>query len=256
MWNAAQYLQFSSERDRPFFDLLSQVPTTQHPRAVADLGCGTGHLTASLLQRFPEAQIWGLDSSDGMLESARRHAIPGRLEFVSADLREWIAPQPLEVIVSNAALQWVPDHVTLIPHLAAMLGVGGCLAVQMPANFDAPTHTILRELTSSATWNLDGANEPRHAQPLDWYLETLNVLGFSVNAWETTYQHVLHGENPVLEWVKGTALRPVLARLEGTQREAFLSEYGARLLEAYPTQSFGTVLPFKRAFFVASKEAQ
>jgi trans-aconitate 2-methyltransferase len=127
------------------------------------------------------------------------------------------------------------------------------LAVQMPANFDAPSHAILRELCSSPQWNLSDVNEPRHAQPIQWYLETLTDLGFAVNAWETTYQHVLHGEDPVLEWVKGTALRPVLTRLEGARREAFLAEYGARLREAYPTRGFGTVLPFKRAFFVAQK---
>jgi trans-aconitate 2-methyltransferase len=251
MWNAAQYQKFSSERDRPFFDLLEQVKI-HFPRGVVDLGCGTGHLTAALLERFPDAQVWGVDSSAQMLESARAHAVAGKLEFMQGDVRDWSPPRPLELIVSNAALQWVPDHAALLPKLAAMLEDAGCLAVQMPANFDSPTHTILRELTSS--FGLHDANEPRHAQPPEWYVDTLFALGFHVNAWETTYQHVLHGENPVLEWVKGTALRPVLARLEGRQRDEFLAEYGARLLKAYPARSFGTLLPFKRSFFVASKE--
>jgi trans-aconitate 2-methyltransferase len=254
MWNAAQYQKFSSERDRPFFDLLAQV-NANAPRAVADLGCGTGHLTATLLERFPDARIWGVDSSADMLEAARTHAVPERLEFVQSDLRAWRSPQLLDLIVSNAVLQWVPDHASLLTKLTSMLEDGGWLAVQMPANFDAPTHSILRELTSSAHWNLSDANEPRPVQDIAWYLETLVGLGFGVNAWETTYQHVLQGENPVLEWVKGTALRPVLSRLEGARRDEFLEVYGARLLEAYPTRGFGTVLPFKRLFFVAQKGA-
>jgi trans-aconitate 2-methyltransferase len=254
MWNPSQYLQFSAERDRPFFDLISQLPEG-NLTAVADLGCGTGHLTASLLERFPEAHVWGVDSSQEMLESAAVHGVPGRLEFVRADLREWRAPRPLDAIVSNAALQWVPDHASLLPRLAAMLRPRGWLAVQMPANFDMPTHTILRELTDSAPWKLEVASEPRHLQTMDWYLERLSALGFVVNAWETNYQHILHGEHPVLEWVKGTALRPVLAKLQGQWREQFLREYGARLLEAYPAMSYGTVLPFKRQFFVAQKSA-
>lgn len=188
-----------------------------------------------------------------MLKAAREYAVPDKLEFVQADLRQWQPPEPLELIVSNAALQWVPDHATLIPGLAARLSSHGTLAVQMPANFDAPSHTILRALTSSPRWNLSGANEPRHAQPLEWYVDTLSSLGFTVNAWETTYQHILHGENPVLEWVKGTALRPVLARLEAARHDEFLAEYGARLRATYPARDYGTLLPFKRAFFVAER---
>ncbi len=250
MWNAAKYRQFSGERDRPFFDLIAQVPLEQ-TATIADLGCGDGHLTAALLERAPNARIWGVDSSREMLQNAVTR--PGRLEFVNGDLREWNPPQRLGVIVSNAALQWVPNHAGMIAQLAALLESRGCLAVQMPANFDAPTHTILRELTSSSLWDLQGVNEPRHAQPLGWYVETLSELGFSVDAWETSYLHLLHGQNPVLEWVKGTALRPVLAKLEGERRAAFLKTYGDRLLEAYPAQPFGTPLPFKRAFFVAIK---
>ena len=248
MWNAAKYRQFSNERDRPFFDLIAHVPLAQ-AATIADLGCGDGHLTAGLLERAPDAQIWGVDSSSEMLKSAVD--IPGRLEFIRADLSEWNPPQQLEVIVSTAALQWVPDHASLIPQLTAMLESGGCLAVQMPANFEAPLHAILRELTADPQWELQGVKEWRHAQPLEWYVETLSELGFSVNAWETSYLHVLHGQNPVLEWVKGTALRPILARLEGERHEAFLEAYGERLVDAYPAKSFGTPLPFKRAFFVA-----
>jgi trans-aconitate 2-methyltransferase len=257
MWNPSEYLKFSDHRDRPFFDLMAQVQTDS-PREVADLGCGTGHLTVTLTERFPRAQVWGVDSSAEMLEAAQKHAQPGRLEFVCGDIISWTPPQPLELIVSNAALQWVPNHGALIPRLAGLLEEGGWLAIQMPANFDAPSHSLLKDLTSSSRWKdqLEGSPEPRHSMKTDWYIALLHDLGFRVNAWETTYQQILQGENPVLEWVKGTALRPVLATLEGTGRDEFLREYGARLLEAYPTQAFGTLLPFKRQFIVAQKVAQ
>jgi trans-aconitate 2-methyltransferase len=199
-----------------------------------------------------------VDSSAEMLEAARGYSQPGRLEFVRGDISAWTPPRALELIVSNAALQWVPNHEALIPRLAGLLEAGGWLAVQMPANFDAPSHTLLRELTSSSRWRglLEGSAEARHSMKTDWYVALLHDLGFRVNAWETTYQQILQGENPVLEWVKGTALRPVLAKLEGEDENEFLLEYGARLLEAYPPQTFGTLLPFKRQFIVAQKVAR
>jgi trans-aconitate 2-methyltransferase len=254
MWNPSEYLKFSDHRDRPFFDLVAQVQTAS-ARGVADLGCGTGHLSATLIERFPTARVWGVDSSPEMLTAAQQYTRPGRLEFVRADLSSWTPPQTLEVIVSNAALQWVPNHAALIPRLAGLLGDGGWLAIQMPANFDAPSHTLLRDLTSNPRWKvqLEGSAEPRHSMPTQWYINQLHDLGFRVNAWETTYEQILSGENPVLEWVKGTALRPVLARLEGAERDEFLAAYGARLLEAYPAQTFGTLLPFKRQFIVAQR---
>lgn len=255
MWNADQYTKFSSHRDRPFFDLMARVGAAK-PATVADLGCGTGHLTASLLERWPEAHVLGVDSSPQMLEKAVRHAVPGRLEFIEADLRAWRPTERFDAIVTNAALQWVPDHEALIPRLAALVADGGWLAVQMPANFDAPSHTLIREVSALEPFRahlhkLEG--EPRTQQSVLWYVETLSSLGFEVDAWTTEYEQILRGENPVLEWVKGTALRPVLNALPRDLHEAFLAQYGVRLLEAYPTRDFGTLLPFKRVFFVARR---
>jgi trans-aconitate 2-methyltransferase len=255
MWNPDQYQRYADERSRPFFDLMARTRAT-NPRAIADLGCGPGNLTAGLLERWPQARVWGMDSSREMLESARPLGRAGRLEFVQADLRTWVSPEPLDVLVSNAALQWVPDHAHLIPRLAGLVAPGGWLAVQMPGNFDAPLHTILREVCASARWagQLSRLNdEPRARETLRWYTEVLIQLGFSVDAWETTYLHVLHGQNPVLEWIKGTALRPILAALEAQDQPAFLEEYGSRLLEAYPATPSGTILPFRRVFFVAER---
>jgi trans-aconitate 2-methyltransferase len=255
MWNPDQYRRYADERSRPFFDLMGRVRAT-NPRAIADLGCGPGNLTASLLECWPEAHVRGVDGSMEMLQAAHPLEQPGRLEFVQADLREWVAPEPLDVLVSNAALQWVPDHQRLIPHLAGLVGPGGWLAVQMPGNFDAPSHTILHDVCASTRWakKLSHLNDtPRAWETLSWYAETLIELGFKVDAWETTYLHVLHGQNPVLEWVKGTALRPVLAALEEKDREAFLTDYGSKLQGAYPVTPHGTILPFRRVFFVAER---
>jgi trans-aconitate 2-methyltransferase len=151
MWNPDQYQRYAGERSRPFFDLMGRVRTT-NPRVIADLGCGPGNLTASLLERWPDARVWGVDSSAQMLQAARMLEKPGRLEFLQADLREWHTPESLDVLVSNAALQWVPDHQSLIPHLAGLIAPNGWLAVQMPGNFDAPSHTILHEVCSSPRW--------------------------------------------------------------------------------------------------------
>jgi trans-aconitate 2-methyltransferase len=255
MWNPDQYQRYADERSRPFFDLLGRVRSA-NPGAIADLGCGPGNLTVSLLERWPDAHVWGVDSSTKMLESAQSLEQSGRLEFVQADLREWNAPEPLDLLVSNAALQWVPDHQHLIPHLAGLIAPDGWLAVQMPGNFDAPSHTTLADLCSSPRWaaQLGHLNDtPRTWETLPWYTRTLIELGFNVDAWETTYLHVLHGQNPVLEWVKGTALRPVLAVLQPEDQAAFLADYGSRLLEAYPVTLHGTILPFRRVFFVAER---
>jgi trans-aconitate 2-methyltransferase len=254
MWNPNQYQKFANERDRPFFDLLARVKKP-NAQTVADLGCGTGSLTANLLEKFPNASIVGVDSSAQMLEKSSSHQNP-RLEFVLADLSTWQPEKPLGVIVSNAALQWLEDHETLIPNLANLLAPDGILAVQMPINFEQPNHTILRDLTSNETWKphlSKFSSRLRAPKPAAWYIQTLSSLGFEVDAWETTYHHVLHGENAVLEWVKGTALRPVLNALEPELHADFLEELGEQYLKVYPKQAFGTLFAFNRLFFVARK---
>jgi trans-aconitate 2-methyltransferase len=254
MWNPDQYQRFSEHRSRPFFDLIARIDAPRAER-IADLGCGPGNLTAHLSQRWSESTVTGVDNSVEMLEKAKPFSSPN-LEFELSDLSTWQPKQPQHVIVSNAALQWVPDHETLIPYLANLLEPNGWLAVQMPNNFDQASHMTINQICSSPRWNkhlahLDSAL--RHAKPLEWYLAALSRLGFQVDAWETNYQHILPGENAVLEWVKGTALRPMLAVLEPEDQNEFLEECRQRLLEAYPPQSFGTLLPFKRVFFVAHK---
>jgi trans-aconitate 2-methyltransferase len=254
MWDPGQYDRFSDERSRPFFDLVGSI-NAGDPRRVTDLGCGTGTLTAALLRRWPEAVIEGIDSSPDMIALSAAQAVPGRLTFRCDDLRRWRPPQPVDVIVSNAALQWVPGHLDLLPALVASLAPGGWLAFQVPGNFDSPSHSELARLQRSERWRdrLGGLVERLGSRPPAEYLERLLGLGCSVQAWETTYLHVLEGPDPVLAWTKGTALRPTLAALGAPEREEFLGEYAAALRAAYPPQASGTVYPFRRVFVVAQK---
>jgi trans-aconitate 2-methyltransferase len=256
MWDPGQYQRFADERSRPFADLTARIGASE-PGTVVDLGCGPGHLTADLGRRWPGAVVHGLDSSPAMIEDARQLAKPPRLTFELADLREWRPAAPVDVIVSNAVLQWVPNHLDLLPRWVDILVPGGWLAFQLPGNFDQPPHVAISEMAASPRWRpLLGDREfTRQAGDMTGYLDVLAGAGCRVDAWETTYLHVLAGENPVVEWVKGTALRPVLSALEERQAAEFLAEYSERMRRAYPPRPFGTVLPFRRVFVVAQRPA-
>jgi len=279
MWDATQYLRFGGERSRPFFDLLARVGA-ELPSCVVDLGCGPGNLTVLLAERWPSAAVCGVDSSPRMIEEARKlipagalrpagakgakgakgagpvlasHA-PG-LSFVLDDVRHW-EPQSLpDVIISNAVLQWVPGHRELLVRWADWLADDGWLAFQVPANFDQPSYVILRELVASARWRplLRDVELNRQSADPAGYAELLAEAGCAVDAWETTYVHILPGDDPVLQWYKGTGLRPVLVVLDADQAADFLAEAGERLRAAYPPRSFGTVFPFRRVFAVAHR---
>jgi trans-aconitate 2-methyltransferase len=256
MWDPAQYQHFGDERSRPFFDLLARVGA-QAPDTVVDLGCGPGTLTVALTRRWPGAVVRGIDNSAEMIEAAQ--ALPDgvgqRLSFVQGDVRDWKPDGGVDVIVSNAVLQWVPDHLAVLARWAGFLQAGGWLAFQIPGNYDQPSHAALRELASNGRWHslLAGVQLNRQAADPAQYLDLLTRAGFEVDAWETTYLHVLHGEDPVLDWYKGTGLRPVLAALRPEQAAEFLDEYRARMNEAYPAASYGTVFPFRRVFVVAAR---
>lgn len=254
MWDPQRYLAFAGERARPFVELMARVGAEQ-PEHVVDLGCGPGNLTAMLRRRWPHAAVWGVDSSPDMIAEARR-AVPG-VEFIEADLRDRVPDRPVDVLVSNATLQWVPDHPDLLPELVERLAPGGSFAFQVPGNFGEPSHVLLREVADSPPWRDriggDVVARPASLEPGD-YLEALVAAGCSADVWETTYFQVLPGEDAVLDWVSGTALRPILAVLDETEREQFCAQYGALLREAYPRRDHGTVLPFRRIFAVANPE--
>ena len=275
MWDPGTYLRFGTERARPFFDLLSRVGADD-PGFVADLGCGPGNLTAVLAARWPGARVLGVDSSPEMIEAARAElaapeakaaggaaaqaaglgvaAVPaGRLEFRLADIRTWQPEQPVDVITCNAVLQWIPGHRELLTSWVGWLAPGGWLAFQLPGNFDQPSHTILRELAGTPRWRplLEGVQLNRQAgDPAD-YLALLARAGCEVDAWETTYLHVLPGDDAVVDWYRGSGLRPVLSALPPAEAEEFLAGYRDLIRVAYPPAPYGTVLPFRRVFVVA-----
>ena len=253
MWDAGQYLRFGGERARPFFDLVAQVGATS-PRYVADLGCGPGNLTAALAARWPGAMVTGVDNSTEMITAAQA-AVPqaANLSFTLGDVRDWRPARKADVLLSNAVLQWVPGHMDVVRRWPGLLSPGGWLAFQLPGNFDQPTHAILLDLVRSDRWApllRDVALNRQAGSPAD-YLDLLAREGCSVDAWETTYLHVLSGPDPVVAWYRGTGLRPVLAALDPGQAERFLAEYRERVTQAYPAAPYGTVLPFRRVFVVA-----
>jgi trans-aconitate 2-methyltransferase len=263
-WNPEQYEKFSDHRRRPFADLTSRVGASS-PKIVVDLGCGSGAPTLALSRRWPQARVIGVDSSAEMLDQARRNDPVERVEWVRSNVESWDPAQlgaPIDVIICNSLLQWVPSHMRLIPGWMPALASGGWFAMQVPGNFNAPSHTLLREVA---------AKSPRAAELLPRlgrgetvsepavYLFLLAGLGCDVDTWETTYQHVLDPDvlqsEPVLEWTKGTALLPVFEVLKDEgERADFVAAYGNALLQAYPRQPFGTVLAFRRIFAVAHKK--
>ncbi|MBZ4416075.1 methyltransferase domain-containing protein [Myxococcus sp. RHSTA-1-4] len=253
MWDPARYSHFRDERKRPFFELLARVDVDA-PSHVADLGCGTGDLTRVLAERWKGARVYGVDSSAAMVEEARRRPAPESLRFEVADLAGWEPPAPLDVLVSNAALHWVPDHGALLLRLVAKLAPGGVLAFQVPANFDAPSHRHIDEVRTLPRFAAKLAQVRRgHAESIAAYEELLSGLGLVVDAWETAYLHVLPGEDAVLEWLLGTTLRPVLAALEPEEGRAFLDTLRPLLRQSYPAHARGTPFLFTRRFVVARR---
>jgi trans-aconitate 2-methyltransferase len=251
-WEPAQYLKFADHRQRPAIDLLNRIDAD--PRAIVDLGAGTGNVTRLLQARWPNAVVTGVDSSAEMLARAG-DALP-RISWERADLSEWRPRDPVDLVYSNAALHWVDDHATLFPALFAIVSRGGTLAVQMPTNFAAPSHTAIAEVVSSGPWRstLEPLLRTPPVQPPSIYFDLLTPAASSLDIWETEYVHVLDGDRPVLEWIKGTWLRPLLAALDDEERAQFESRYAARAAAAYPRRADGcTLFPFRRLFIVATR---
>jgi trans-aconitate 2-methyltransferase len=253
-WSPGQYGKFEDERNRPVHDLLAQIPNAVS--RAADLGCGPGNSTELLIRRFPDATVVGMDSSEEMIRAAKQRLPNARFEL--GDLASW-PERPFDLVFANAPIQWVPDHAALLPFLFGKLAPGGSLAVQLPDNLDEPAHRIMREVAAEGprAEKLRDATSARAARHTpEWYYRELRALGASVNVWRTTYHHPLNGAAALVEWFKGSGLRPFLRPLDESERAGFLARYTEALEAAYPALPDGTVLlPFPRLFFVATRAA-
>jgi len=252
-WNPVQYLRYGNERLRPALDLMARIQVDS-PEAVYDLGCGTGTITAILKERWPDAHVTGVDSSASMLE--RTPDMETGVTWQHADLNDWHPERPADVVYSNAALHWLDNHEQLFPRLMDTVKPGGVLAVQMPENFGAPSHTSIADTVREGAWRERLAPFQREhpvAEP-SFYYDLISRLSSSIDMWETTYYHILQGEDPVMEWTKGSILRPLLDLLEEPEAGTFLEMYRSQIALAYPQQPNGkTVLQFRRLFFMATK---
>ncbi|MCO7262761.1 trans-aconitate 2-methyltransferase [Dickeya zeae] len=253
-WNPELYLRFANERTRPALELLSRI-SHPHPTSVTDLGCGPGNSTELLHQAWPQAQVTGVDNSAAMLQQAQQR-LPG-CAFQQADIADWQPDTPQDVIYANASLQWLSDHERLLSTLVARLAPGGVLAVQMPDTLSQPTHQLMRSVAAAGPWKdrFGDIDQIRHSllSPAQYY----NVLvshGCDVDIWQTTYYHIMGGAQAIIEWLKGTGLRPFLAPLNAQEQQDFLQRYQSCLQAAYPTQADGnSLLIYPRLFMVATR---
>jgi len=251
-WSAGQYLKFEDERTRPPRDLLAQVPL-QQPRLAVDLGCGPGNSTALLVERYPQAEIVGLDSSADMLEKARER-VP-QCKFIAADIATWTPLPRTDLVFANAALHWIPDHPLMMRRLVEALPAGGVLAVQMPDNTREPALVLQREVAASGPW----ANDPQIKAAAradlpspETYYDLLRPVCAQLDIWHTVYHHVMPTPQAIVEWFKGSSLQPFLSPLDAAAREEFLAAYTEKIVGSYRPRVDGKVLlRFPRLFIVA-----
>lgn len=254
VWSPDQYLKFEDERTRPANDLLGAVPNQDVKRAV-DLGCGPGNSTELLVKRYPEAVIEGIDASAEMIDKAKRR-LPG-ISFKVSDIDSWQPEDGADLLYANAVMQWLPNHDQLFARLMGFLNQGGSLAIQMPDNLEQPTHVAMREVAAQGEW----ANKMAQADlsrtrvgDASFYYQLLRPLAQRVDVWRTTYHHPVHGLDGIIEWFKGSGLRPYLDVLDEDERLRFLQAYRARITPSYPVMHDGMVLlPFPRLFIVATR---
>ncbi|KAF7598846.1 MAG: trans-aconitate 2-methyltransferase [Candidatus Dactylopiibacterium carminicum] len=250
-WDDRQYLKFADKRTRPARELLARVPL-EAPARVVDLGCGPGNSTALLRERWPQARVTGVDSSAAMLARARQD-LP-EVEWVEADIARWTPASPPDLIFANAVLQWLPDHASLLPRLFGLLAPGGVLAFQVPDNFNEPSHAWMRDLPGPWQVIVAGVRTtPRVARAADYY-DLLAPLAAGVDLWQTRYEHVMKDAAAIVEWVKGTGLRPYLEALDSALRTDYEAAYLSAIDRAYPLRVDGRRLfSFPRLFVLARR---
>lgn len=251
-WSPSQYLKFADERTRPSRDLLAQI-SLRAPWRVVDVGCGPGNSTALLAERWPSADVMGIDNSDSMLSQARKSLV--RLRFIKADAAHWVPDPDVDLVFANAVYQWVPDHSRQLVRVLQPLRKGAVLAVQMPDNMMEPTHVLMREVAGRKRYAeaLKGVARGPLPPAADYY-SLLSAETRRLDLWHTVYNHVMSDAAAIVEWVKGTGLSPFLERLAGADRAAFLEDYASEIEKAYPKAPDGRVLlRFPRLFIVAER---
>jgi trans-aconitate 2-methyltransferase len=252
-WDATLYLNFGNERLRPALDLLAQIPS-EDPKLIYDLGCGPGNATVHLKQRWPNARIVGIDSSADMIQKAK--AVNGDIEWQLADLNTWRPDAQADLLYTNATLHWLDDHETLLPALLDAVKPGGVMAIQIPNNFSAPSHTSIADVVREGPWQerLKPFQREHPVKEMGEYYQILRPHVTSLNMWETIYHQQLEGEDPVVTWTMSTMLRPLLDQLSESEGAAFVDDYRQRVRKAYPPRADGvTIMPFKRMFMIAIK---
>ena len=253
MWNPSLYLRFGDERTRPCLDLIQRIGLAE-PRRIVDLGCGPGNSTATLRARWPVAQITGVDNSAEMLSQARQSGVDA--QWSEADVAQWQPAEPADLIFSNAAFQWIPNQRVILPRLLGHLRPAGVLAIQVPYHLQSPAHVAIEELCAEPPWRawLDPRPEPFEILEPDGYYRLLAPLTAKLEIWQTTYWHILERPTSIVEWMRGTGLRPYLERLPAEEQETFLAAYQAKVEKAFPAQPDGGALfPFPRLFLVAQR---
>ena len=259
VWDANLYLKFADARTRPALDLMGRLDAASGARpghAIYDLGCGAGNISRILAERFPQAQVIGIDSSEEMLAKARSQTADKRVTFAKGDLTRFTPDTPPSILYSNAAYQWVSGHIDLFPGLLKLLPSGGQLAIQMPRNHEAPSHALMHQAAASGPWKTKLA-QVRTIRPVfepARYYDVLKPLSSELEVWETIYQQALTGKDPVAQYTSSTGLRPYMQLLDKAEGQAFYDTYARLLAEAYPTRADGiTLFPFRRLFIVARR---
>jgi trans-aconitate 2-methyltransferase len=251
-WSANQYLKFEDERTRPPRDLIAQIPLARAERVI-DLGCGPGNSTELLVARYPDAQVIGLDSSPDMLAQARARLPKGA--FIQADLASWTPPERTNLLFANASFQWLPDHQAVLRRMLQALPTGGVLAVQMPDNMSEPALALMSKVAGRGPWAGNPALAAAAREPLsrpEAYYDLLKPSCAQLDIWHTIYNHVMTGPQAIVEWFKGSALRPYLDALDPVMRDEFLAAYLEEIEQHYRARHDGRVLlPFPRVFIVA-----